>query len=199
MGKECKVPRADMDACEEAVLKVVANSFALKKEISSRYFNSSVLSFLCCSCLQRTLSRKCWQPTEKYCRWFWEKLMENSSFLWMSHVPLLITHPLQLSQSLPSLCLWSPRPSMSLEHLQFPTSHLLDSFSSWNSRFLSVLMLKTFPRWAEQLHLSPLLSPWFIQNSQIEQSTLCKCRIWPMAPHVFNGRLRDGQTDPVIM
>lgn len=95
--------------------------------------------------------------------------------------------------SLPSLCLWSPRPSMSLEHLQFPTSHLPDSFASWNSRFMSVLMLKAFPRWAEQLHLSPLLSPCFIQKSQIEQSNLCKCRIWPMAPHVFNGRLRDRQ------
>lgn len=100
--------QADRDACEEAVLKDTANRFALKKEISSRSFYNSVLYFLCCSGLQRALSRKPWQPTEKQCRWFWKKLIENSSFLWMSHVPLLITHPLQLSQSLPSLCLWSP-------------------------------------------------------------------------------------------
>lgn len=44
-----------------------------------------------------------------------------------------------------------------------------------------------------------LLSSWFIQNSQTVQSNLCKHRIWPMAPHVFNGGLRDKQTDPVIM
>lgn len=38
MGEKCKVPEADRDACKEAVLKNAANSFALKKETSSRSF-----------------------------------------------------------------------------------------------------------------------------------------------------------------
>lgn len=58
MGGKWKVPQADRDACEEAVLKDAANSFAAKKEISSRSFYSSVLSCLCYSGLQRALSRK---------------------------------------------------------------------------------------------------------------------------------------------
>lgn len=36
MGEKCKVPQADRDDCKEAVLKDAANSFALKKEKSSR-------------------------------------------------------------------------------------------------------------------------------------------------------------------
>lgn len=47
MGEKCEVPQADRAACEEAVLKDAANSFALKKERNSRFF--TVLCFLFCA------------------------------------------------------------------------------------------------------------------------------------------------------
>lgn len=195
------MPQADRDAYKETVLKDTANSFALKKEISSRSFYSSVLSFLCCSGLQRVLSRKHWHPTEKQCRWFWEKLIENSSFLWVSHVPLLITihcnylssfsvsvtaSPLRVFGASPIPHLTSAGLFCKLETKIHVGSHDGDfpTVGRVATSFSSVLL------W---------INPWFIQNSQIVQSNLCKYRIWPMAPHVFNGGLRDKQTDPVFM
>lgn len=75
---------------------------------------------------------------------------------------------------LPSFLSVITSPSVSLEHLSLHASHLPDSFPSQQGNITSVLMLKTFPQWADWLDPSLLLRPQFLQDTPTAQRNLCK-------------------------